>query len=150
VLKGDQEMTIPTTCKDFVSHPHIVETKRIFKDKNGNTIEDVKMRGCYTCQCASASEEQGTSQIAEELNALGIPADVHQTGGFTMCVYIKTSDTSYIYANQEGFGMYENDEDYEGENVFFGDDFKEQTAKSKAERIIQTMKEKNLTAKEIN
>jgi hypothetical protein len=143
-------MTIPTTCPNFVEHPHLVETKRIFKDKDGNTIEDVKMRGCYTCQTSLASEEQGTSAIAEELNALGIPADVHQTGGFTMCVYIKTGDESYIYANKEGFGIYENNEDYEGDNTFFGDDFEKITPKQKAEKIIQTMKEKNLTAKEIN
>ena len=125
-------MTIPTTCPDFVEHPHLVDG-----------------RNCYTCVASLCSEEQGTSAIAEELIALGIPATVHQTGGFTMCVYIKTGTdfTSYIYANTEGFGMYKNEDDYEPENVFFGEDL---TPKQKAEKIIQTMKEKNLEAKELN
>ena len=117
-------MTIPPTCPDFVAHPHI---------------------GCYECRCASASESQGTSQIAEELNALGIPADVVQTGGFTMCVYIKTGDESYIYANPFGLGIYKDEDDNEGTNHFFTD---EETPKQKAEQIIQTMKENNLQAKE--
>ena len=126
-------MTIPTTCKDFVSHPHIVEG-----------------RGCYTCQCSIASETQGTSAIAEALIALGIPADVDQTGGFTMCVFIKTGDESYIYANEEGFSIYK-DEECEGlENHFFGDDFKKQTPAEKAQKIADTMKANNLQAKELN
>ena len=81
-------MTIPTTCPDFVSHPHLV---------NG--------RGCYTCQASASSEEQGTSVLALELQALGIPCEVHQTGGFTMCVYIKTGEESYVYAHDEGFSF---------------------------------------------
>jgi hypothetical protein len=125
-------MTIPTTCKGFVSHPHIV---------NG--------RGCYSCQEAAASEEQGTSAVAEALIALGIPAGVHQTGGFTMCVYVKTGDDSFIYANEEGFAIYKNDED-EGENFLFGDDYKKQTPTEKAQKIIKGMKTANLKAKELN
>jgi len=142
-------MPIPTTCPDFVSHPHLVETKSIFKDKNGNTVEDVKMRGCYTCQEASASEDQGTSQIAEALNALGIPADVHQTGGFTMCVYIKTGEESYIYANKEGFSFYCGEECEGLENHFFGDDFDKQTPTEKAQKIADKMKANNLTGQEL-
>ena len=75
---------IPSTCPDFVSHPHLIDG-----------------RGCYTCQTSLASDEQGTSALAIELQALGIPCDVHQTGGFTMCVYIKTGEDSYIYSNDE-------------------------------------------------
>ena len=123
-------MTIPTTCPDFVSHPHLV---------NG--------RGCYQCQTSACSEEQGTSAIAEALNALGIPADVHQTGGFTMCVYIKTGEESYIYANDEGFSFYK-DEDCEGwSNVYFADS--EITPEQKAKAIQTTMKTANLEAKEL-
>lgn len=137
-------MTLPRTCKDFVSHPHLVETKSIFKDKDGNTFEDVRMRGCYRCQEASASEEQGTTAIAEALIALGIPADVHQTGGFTMCVYIKTGDESYIYANAEGFSFYK-DEECEGwANCSFAES--ETTAEQKAKAIQTTMKTANLEA----
>lgn len=140
-------MTIPTTCPDFVSHPHLVETKRIFKDKNGNTIEDVRMSGCYTCQEASASESQGTSAIAQALIDNGIPADVHQTGGFTMCVYIKTGEKSYIYANEEGFSFY-CDEECEGLQEF---DFREEmTPTEKALEIAEKMTAHNLEAKEIN
>jgi hypothetical protein len=121
-------MTIPTTCKDFISHPHIV---------NG--------RACYTCQEASASEDQGTSAIAEALIALGIPADVHQTGGFTMCVYIKTGEESYIYATDEGFSFY-CDDDCEGLQEF---DFREEMPTEKAQEIADKMKAHNLEAKEL-
>lgn len=126
-------MTIPTTCPDFVSHPHIVEG-----------------RGCYTCQTASASEQQGTSQIAEHLRALGIPCDVDQTGGFTMCVYIKTGDESYIYANAEGFSFYCGEDCCEGiENHYFGDDYDKQTPAEKAQKIADALKISNVTALEI-
>jgi hypothetical protein len=120
-------MTLPTTCKDFVSHPHIV---------NG--------RGCYTCQEASASEAQGTTAIAEALIARGIPADVHQTGGFTMCVYIKTGDESYIYANDEGFSFYKDAECEGWANCSFAES--ETTAEQKAKAIQTTMKTANLEA----
>jgi hypothetical protein len=123
-------MTIPATCPDFVSHPHIV---------NG--------RGCYQCQTSACSEGQGTSAIAEALIALGIPADVHQTGGFTMCVYVKTGEESYIYANAEGFSFYK-DEDCDGwSNVYFADS--ETTPEQKAKAIQTTMKTANLEAKEL-
>ena len=144
-------MTIPATCPDFVSHPHIVEVTRTWMDKDGNAIRTEKTEGgCYQCQTASASESQGTSQIAEALNEIGIPADVHQTGGFTMCVYIKTGAKSYIYANEEGFGIYENEEDYEPKSVYFGDDFNEQTTSQKAQKIAETMKNLDLVALEVN
>jgi len=120
-------MTIPTTCSDFVSHPHIV---------NG--------RNCYTCQASASSEEQGTSAIAEALIAIGIPADVHQTGGFTMCVYVKTGEESYIYANAEGFQMY-CDENCEGE-LYAEWGNTENTPKAKAEGIRQTLEANNLKA----
>ena len=118
-------MTIPTTCPDFVSHPHIV---------NG--------RGCYQCQTSACSEGQGTSAIAEALIALGIPADVHQTGGFTMCVYVKTGEESYIYANAEGFSFYKDAECEGWANVYFADS--ETTPEQKANAIQTTMKTANL------
>jgi hypothetical protein len=123
-------MTIPATCPDFVSHPHLVDG-----------------RGCYTCQTSSASESQGTSAIAEALIAIGIPADVHQTGGFTMCVYVKTGEESFVYANEEGFSFY-CDKDCEGLQEF---DFREEMkAEEKATEIAEKMKSHNLQAKEIN
>ena len=120
-------MTIPATCPDFVSHPHLIEG-----------------RNCYTCVESLCSEEQGTSAIAEALIAIGIPADVHQTGGFTMCVYIKTGDESYIYANAEGFSMYQ-DEECEG---FFNAEWAnaESTPEAKAEGIRKTLEVNNLQA----
>ena len=123
-------MPIPATCSQFVAHPHLLD-----------------QRGCYTCQASQASESQGTSQIAEALNALGIPADVHQTGGFTMCVYIKTGDESYIYANAEGFSFYA-DEECEGLLEF---DFREEmTPTEKAQEIADKMKANNLTGQELD
>ena len=121
---------LPTTCADFVSHPHLV---------NG--------RGCYTCQMAQASEEQGTTALMSALLDIKIPCDVHQTGGFTMCVYIKTGAESYIYANDEGFSFYK-DEDCEGwANYEFKESEKAPQVKAKA--IAQTMKAAELTPQEI-
>ena len=121
---------LPTTCADFVSHPHIV---------NG--------RGCYTCQMAQASEEQGTTALMSALLDLAIPCDVHQTGGFTMCVYIKTGEESYVYANDECFSFYK-DENCDGwANYEFKES--ENTPQAKAQAIAQTMKVASLTAQEI-
>ena len=142
--------TIPPTCPDFVSHPHIIEITRTWKDKDGNATTETKEGGCYQCQTASASESQGTSQIAQALNKIGIPADVYQTGGFTMCVYIKTGAESYIYANEEGFSFYCGEECEGLENVFFGEDFQNQTPEEKAQKIAKEMKKHNLTALEVN
>ena len=137
-------MTIPTTCPDFVSHPHIVEVTRRYKDSEGNTIREEKREGaCYQCQTSACSEEQGTSAIAEALIALGIPADVHQTGGFTMCVYVKTGEQSYIYANDEGFSFYCDDE-CEGLHEY---DFRDQmTPAEKAQEIAEKMNANSLKA----
>ena len=120
-------MTIPATCPDFVSHPHLIEG-----------------RNCYTCVASLCSEEQGTSAIAQALIALGIPADVHQTGGFTMCVYVKTGEESYIYANAEGFSMYCGDECEGLLNTEWGTT--ESTPEAKAEGIRKTLEVNNLKA----
>ena len=120
---------LPTTCDDFVAHPH--------KKENGY---------CYQCQMALASEEQGTTALASALLDLDICCDVQQTGGFTMCVYIKTGDESYIFANDEGFSFYCG-EDCEGLQEF---DYREQmTPKEKASEIAEKMKSHNLEAKEL-
>jgi hypothetical protein len=129
----DEEETwanLPTTCADFVSHPHIV---------NG--------RGCYTCQMALASEEQGTTALMSALLDLGMTCDVHQTGGFTMCVYIKTGEESYVYANNEGFSFY-CDENCEGwANYEFKES--ENTPQKKAQAIRESMNAAKLEALEI-
>jgi len=122
-------MPIPATCSQFVAHPHLLD-----------------QRGCYTCQASQASDTQGTSAIAEALIAIGIPADVHQTGGFTMCVYIKTGDESYIYANAEGFSFYK-DSECEGLLEFEFSD--EMTPTEKAQEIADKMKANNLTGQEL-
>lgn len=81
--------TIPTTCPEFTAHPHIIDG-----------------RGCYTCRCASASDDQGTSELARALQDLGINCTVEQTGGFTMCVFISLELDHYIYANPYGASIY--------------------------------------------
>lgn len=96
---------LPTTCKEFVSHPHI---------------------GCYTCREAYASEEQGTTQIAQALINEGIPAFVEQTGGFCMVVYVYSEDRKgAICANAEsGATFYPNVEEHDDEYVLLqGEDF---------------------------
>jgi hypothetical protein len=121
---------LPTTCADFVSHPHIV---------NG--------RGCYTCQMALASEEQGTTALMSALLDLGMTCDVHQTGGFTMCVYIKTGEESYVYANDEGFSFYK-DENCDGwANYEYKES--ENTPQKKAQAIRESMNAAKLNALEI-
>lgn len=130
---NDEEETwanLPTTCADFVSHPHIV---------NG--------QGCYTCRVALASEEQGTTALMSALLDLGIACDVHQTGGFTMCVYIKTGEESYVYANDEGFSFYKDAECDGWANYYFKDS--ENTAHKKAQAIRETMGSAKLQALEI-
>jgi hypothetical protein len=72
---------------------------------------------------------------------------VVQTGGFTMCVYIKTGDESYIYANDEGFSLYCG-EDCEGLlHTEWG--HTESTPEAKAEGIKKTLEVNNLQAKEL-
>jgi len=135
---------LPTTCPDFVAHPHIVEQKIFTKD---GEYKETRKGGCYTCQMALASEDQGTTALMSALLDLNISCDVHQTGGFTMCVYIKTGNTSYIYANSEGFSFYK-DEDCEGwANYQFAES--ENTPAKKAQAIQQTMKVANLVAIEL-
>ncbi len=135
---------LPTTCPDFVSHPHIVEQKIYTMD---GEYKETRKGGCYTCQTALASEEQGTTALMSALLDLSIPCDVHQTGGFTMCVYIKTGDESYVYANAEGFAFYK-DENCDGwANYYFAES--ENTPQAKAKAIAQTMKTANLEAKEL-
>jgi hypothetical protein len=125
----------------------MVETVRIWKDKDGNQTTETKLSGCYTCQEASASDSQGTTTLALELQALGIDCAVHQTGGFTMCVYIKTGDESYVYANDEGFSFYK-DENCDGwANYFFKEEEKAPSLKAKA--IQQSMGVANLHPKEL-
>jgi hypothetical protein len=65
-----------------------------------------------------------------------------------MCAYIKTGEESYIYANDEGFSLY-CDEDCEGiVNTIWGSS--ESTPEARAEGIKQTLTANNLTAKELN
>ena len=123
------------TCPEFVEHPHIVEQK--IYSMSGE-YKETRKGGCYICQCASASED--INPIADELEALGISNEIHQTGGFTMCIYIKTGETSYIYANAEGAGHYKNQDDNEGENLFFDED--ETNPQQKAKLIADWIKER--------
>ena len=130
-------MSALTTCKDFTSHPHLVEQK--IYSINGE-YKETKKGGCYVCQCASASED--INPIADELETLGISNEIHQTGGFNMCIYIKTGKKSYIYANAEGVSAFKDGEDYEGENLYFNEE--EKNPYFKAWRIVEFMKEKKL------
>jgi len=92
---------LPKTCPEFVEHPHIVENK--IYDMNGN-YKETRRGGCYTCQVALASEEQGTTEIASALMDAGIHnVEVEQTGGFCMAVYVYgETQTVNICANKEG------------------------------------------------
>jgi hypothetical protein len=143
-------VNLPRTCPDFTTHPHRVQVTATQFNFDGTQEEITKESNCYTCQVAACSESQGTTAIASALMDLNIACDIHQTGGFTMCVYIKTdaNAASYIYANAEGFSHYISDSD-DGENWYFGDDFQNISAAQKAQKIVDTMKEKNLQALEI-
>jgi hypothetical protein len=95
---------IPTTCPDFVEHPHIVQQK--IYSMNGE-FKETRLGGCYRCQCADASERQGINSLVLAFGEVGIPASVEQTGGFTMCAYVDLGDGFYIYANPLGAGLYD-------------------------------------------
>jgi hypothetical protein len=141
-------LNLPRTCPDFISHPHRVQVTATRFNEDGSQEEITKEGNCYTCQVAACSESQGTTALASALMDLDIACDVHQTGGFTMCVYIKLEDDSYIYANAEGFSRYVSDSD-DGENWYFGDDFENMSATQKAQQITEMIKAKNLLAVEI-
>jgi hypothetical protein len=94
------------TCPDFVEHPHIVEYKMY--SPNGE-FRGIDKSGCYECRSASASE--GINPIADALEILGISNEIHQTGGFCMCIHIDMGGTSFIYVNEEGFSYYKDQED---------------------------------------
>lgn len=129
-----KENPLPSVCPSFVSHPHMVEVETF--SMNREPLGKRTM-GCYRCQEALASEEQGTTAIAQQLRDLGISADVHQTGGFTMCVYVPTGGDSYLYANEEGFSLYA-DADCEGYGYYHFHE-SENTPEKKAEAIRQTL-----------
>jgi hypothetical protein len=74
----------------------------------------------YEERCASASQDQGITELVEALKELGIEASSAQTGGFTMCAYVELPDNKYIYANREGAGIYDED-NYEADLVQFGE-----------------------------
>jgi len=141
-------INLPTTCPDFTAHPHRVQVTSEVFHADGTQEKITKEGNCYTCQVAACSESQGTTALASALLDLGISCDIHQTGGFTMCVYIKTGEISYFYANAEGFSHYISDTD-DGENFYFGDDFENMSAEQKAQQIAATMKAKNIQALEI-
>ena len=94
------------TCHDFVEHPHLVEYKMY--SPNGEFRGTTKS-GC--CECRSASASEGINPIADALETLGISNEIHQTGGFCMCIHINMGGTSFIYANEEGFSYYKDEED---------------------------------------
>ena len=119
--KIEQELAkvIPTECAEFIAHPHIVAYTATFPD--GTTEE--RTGGCYTCQVALASREQGTSQIAEALIRAGIKnVRIDQTGGFTMVVYVGNPRGRQIGINAECIGIIENpDTDEESDFASFAE-----------------------------
>jgi hypothetical protein len=63
----------------------------------------------YLERCEIAADEQGITELVNELNQRGQKATAAQTGGFTMCAYVEFSDDRYIYANRYGAAMYDAD-----------------------------------------
>lgn len=101
-LEIDEELeNFPTTCPDFVEHPHIL------------TSGDY----CYTCRIASASEN--LLPIAEDLIRAGVKrVRIEQTGGFCMVIFCYSeSNESAICINEEVILYSSNLEDDEGEEV---------------------------------
>jgi hypothetical protein len=76
----------------------------------------------YEAACQEAAKAQGIDVILAKLHGKGIKeAYIWQSGGFTMVVRIDLPDGRYIMANAEGFGLYANEDDCEGKNVFSED-----------------------------
>ena len=92
----------------------------------------------YALRCEEASKEQGIDQLVSDLKEEGITATSEQTGGFTMCAYIKMKENRYIYANPYGAGIY--DEEGFGEDIFQMD---EPNSKEVARKIALWIKENN-------
>lgn len=92
----------------------------------------------YNEICAIASKEQGIDSLIEELEARGVKATSHQTGGFTMCAYIELKGGKYIYANPFGAGLY-NEETFESDIIQLDE---ENTGKV-AEALVNYLKEIN-------
>lgn len=96
----------------------------------------------YDMACQRASDKQGVTALSDALQAMEVGTEIHQTGGFTMCVYIRLSGDAYIYANAEGYEF--RDEIVEGEHdpYYFGDDYDKMSPETKAEIIVNKIKEK--------
>jgi hypothetical protein len=60
----------------------------------------------YLQRCQEAADEQGITQLVNEINQRGQKATAAQSGGFTMAAYVEFSDDRYIYANSYGAAMY--------------------------------------------
>lgn len=80
----------------------------------------------YQTRCEEASKAQGIDPIIEELRQFGIPAESHQTGGFTMCAYVRLDNDEYIYATPYGASLYGID-DYISDVVQYDEEQKPET-----------------------
>jgi hypothetical protein len=83
----------------------------------------------YEKRCEEASQDQGIDSLVKELKALGIDAEIAQTGGFTMCAYIEINKDRYIYANSYGAGIY--DEEGFIEDIYLNETETDELARTK-------------------
>ena len=60
----------------------------------------------YQKACDDAAKAQGITKLVAELSALGVGAEIHQTGGFTMAAYVPLEGGYGVYANEEGATLY--------------------------------------------
>jgi hypothetical protein len=82
----------------------------------------------YLERTTSASKEQGIDDLVIALEKQGIKATSEQTGGFTMCAFIKLKGGKYIYANTYGAGLY--DEEGYGEDIYNNESEEDQQARA--------------------
>jgi len=93
----------------------------------------------YALRCKEASKEQGIDQIVANLKEEEITATSEQTGGFTMCAYVRLSEDRYIYANAYGASVYDA-EGYESDIIQLDEADSKQVATAVARYIKREAK----------
>jgi hypothetical protein len=90
------------TCVDRAELHHEEETAEAEPVTGAGGYENLPdLRPDYAEACRRAATAQGLDPIAAALTAAGIPVEIDQTGGFTMCARIQHPDGRYLYVTEE-------------------------------------------------
>jgi hypothetical protein len=99
---------LPETCIGFIEHPHVIQDTITNEDGTTRTI----LMGCSICQGAQASENQGTTAVAECLIRSGIKnVTVWNSSGFVMLIIVGAPNGKHLGINNQGIYFYSDAED---------------------------------------